>query len=1122
MSWASELPAELLCRPTGLVVLTGLDITYNAIHKSIWDSFCNNRRSDRVPLKFDVQEADHVYPKSKQKRTSYQWHIPKGILKRTWMTKHLNEVPAVVVVFYDLDWDEFLWKEKQMECATRVEIVRNSLQGQGTKVAVVLIQKNTPLPPGEDVMAAERASSLCNMCDISAKSLYVLPHTDHLIGYTIRLENAFYELSQSYYHLEARKVKSHKDFLNKTTHQLFYVRHQFKIAFFNELKQDSHTALKHYKQAYGHILDLRMYDTNMLEIKTMAGFVNYKICRLSFQHNIPLDAIAQFRKHIDFFKSTTGTPELAFENSAWMSKQFQVFGDLFDEAIKLGLTALQTQHPGFYYQQAANHSITRKQLCHALCMNKTGIPNTTILDGLDNLEYFGQRPWRQGHQSIDPPDAQKEKEGILALQMKEKQEDHSWIIIPLLSSAVAQFKKYKSPRMKRHLMVQMGEEYFHAKDYGKALMLLNKVMWDYRAERWSPILTSILTLSLKCAYLTAKVQEYVSNCMELSGQYSQCSIEEKSRIEKNLTKVMSNDAPDPEPGLDQVSVESAKSQWLSVKSESSVFTIEMSTLVSFIDCKARFIGDSTSADTKVKLEVYLRVTCPLPIRFSKLSVHFNNQVHNSKCEISDGRGITAASSPLEADGADLYLLPGKPRLFTFSFLPTADDVGSYIEITSVALELGTGCCSILRWVGTGTDTTNGTSPKLTTTDSGISTADQEKWQQFKSSSTMKILPRSAKLNLSLVHQSPSLLNEFYPVHINICNEEENAIQSVNLYIALENEHETSQDPGAHISLDKAEIGDKMKVKENLDLPDLKPGQKIDKCFYIKCFQPGTRSILTKVKYTVIVSVGIQHSLTCQCIKEETINLTTVSPFDVSINLQSMKFEHVEALHAEEPFLLNPEISCTSPWPIELQTSEVQLVCSEYIKTVSEKHESQITSVKLKKAESAAECLCLVSLATIQPSVSLGTYTVFWRRRKEDKKQDLPYVSTSFPLPTVNIEHIPISVSLKLPAYGSVKTLLPICYVIKNRTPYIQEIEVNMDASDNFMFAGNKHTHFRVLPGTDYLLKYNLFPLVAGHLALPKLHVNMVRYPNTMDEIIQKMLPTHIFIRPLGKSIILPA
>jgi hypothetical protein len=48
--------------------------------------------------------------------------------------------------------------------------------------------------------------------------------------------------------------------------------------------------------------------------------------------------------------------------------RFQLFGDLFDEAIKLGLTAIQTQHPGFYYQQATNHAIFRKQLCHGLCV----------------------------------------------------------------------------------------------------------------------------------------------------------------------------------------------------------------------------------------------------------------------------------------------------------------------------------------------------------------------------------------------------------------------------------------------------------------------------------------------------------------------------------------------------------------------------------------------------------------------------------------------------------------------------------------------------------------------------------------------------------------------------------
>ena len=70
-----------------------------------------------------------------------------------------------------------------------------------------------------------------------------------------------------------------------------------------------------------------------------------------------------------------------------MASRFQVFGDLFDEAIKLGLTAIQTQHPGFYYQQAANHAKNRKQLCQGLChviffsnqfIQRTAMPSWTL------------------------------------------------------------------------------------------------------------------------------------------------------------------------------------------------------------------------------------------------------------------------------------------------------------------------------------------------------------------------------------------------------------------------------------------------------------------------------------------------------------------------------------------------------------------------------------------------------------------------------------------------------------------------------------------------------------------------------------------------------------------------
>ena len=64
-----------------------------------------------------------------------------------------------------------------------------------------------------------------------------------------RLESALYDLAQNFYHHEYRIVKGHKDQLNKTMEknahkQHLFVRHQFKMAFLNELKQDQNLAQK--------------------------------------------------------------------------------------------------------------------------------------------------------------------------------------------------------------------------------------------------------------------------------------------------------------------------------------------------------------------------------------------------------------------------------------------------------------------------------------------------------------------------------------------------------------------------------------------------------------------------------------------------------------------------------------------------------------------------------------------------------------------------------------------------------------------------------------------------------------------------------------------------------------
>jgi len=72
--------------------------------------------------------------------------------------------------------------------------------------------------------------------------------------------------------------------------------------------------------------------------------------------------------------------------TCWFPPRFCVFGDIFDEAIRQGLPALQTQHPGFYYQQAAQHAADRKEACLELCkVMKMKITHTYIVFGFLSL-----------------------------------------------------------------------------------------------------------------------------------------------------------------------------------------------------------------------------------------------------------------------------------------------------------------------------------------------------------------------------------------------------------------------------------------------------------------------------------------------------------------------------------------------------------------------------------------------------------------------------------------------------------------------------------------------------------------------------------------------------------------
>ncbi|XP_020292596.1 trafficking protein particle complex subunit 11 [Pseudomyrmex gracilis] len=1085
-----ELPAELTAKPLALIGLTGLDVA-NPVHRSIWDAFSNNRRLDCAAVQFKLLSLSHEFPTVKPKRSSYEWYIPKGILKRNWMNKYLNDIPSVVVVFYDLDWNDPLWNEKKMECASRVQSLRAALDGRSTKLAVVLIQRAVqPLPGSEDVVATERATALCGACDLTAKLLYVLPHADHLLGYISRLETAFYDLAQNFYYHEYKNVKSHRDQLTKNVHQYLFVRHQFKMAFLNELKQDLHLAQKHYMQAYHNLLETRMTDTNAVEIKTVAGFINYKLCRIMFCLNLPKDAISQFRLHTERFKLKTGPKELMFEHHAWMSSQYSTFAELFDEAIRQGLPAVQTQHPGYYFQLAANHAGLRQSACKELCQNINSYPDPDPLVGEEKLEFYGQRPWRPGKLSAEPADTAREAIGIQALQYREKTVNHSMIIIGLLGNAISQFKVYRCPRMRRLLVVQMAEEYFNARDYGKVLTLLMHMLWEYHGERWPVLLTDILKNALRAAYLSTSIQDYLTLALEALGPSTTFSEERQAFIYNNVTNILQRKPPNPEPDLPDDVKHLAMEKWMLELSrpEPSSFTIDDNNMT-FVELKARFLQRTYAVNTPVTVEVIVRNCYCGIIEFSNVLITISGPGYNAEIPVSN------------AQQSDLIFQAKETKKFYFKFRAPHQNDGVEIRVSTVSLQIGdkARCCIILRFSAMGRETSllDRLYPEIQHLRGG-------EFEAIRPLIHAEIKQEESSLNINTESNNPALLGEWLPITISLSATEN--VNAICLHVILVSDGSNDQSTELSINMLNKES------KVSILVGDMSKGSSAKHTVYIRAHKIGDRNIVIKADYSR--TEQIRGS------KELTYTLAVKKPFEVATQFYTTLFEPLTKGFVNEPFIIMPHITCVSPWPINILSTTIELADSIERENSSD-NQSILTGITLCDGETGTDAYCLIPKTGGEQPMSTGVYTIRWKRANDESALE---TSSSVTLAPLLVENTVIGLEAKMPAHGWVRTPFCISYFIKNHSDYLITLRLAMEGSDAFMFAGQKQIDIYVLPRNVRKIDWVLRPLVAGFVALPTLSLTAPADEEhklgkgRLSEVVERSLPSHIYILPKSQSL----
>lgn len=300
------------------------------------------------------------------------------------------------------------------------------------------------------------------------------------------------------------------------------------------------------------------------------------------------------------------------------------------------------------------------------------------------------------------------------------------------------------------------------------------MLWDLRTEKWWDLLTDILVKALRCAYLVANVQDYLLLSLEILGNCVTAPQEIKKRIYFNLNRLLKKQMPDSEAHLPQEDVEAAVKTWkTTLDTDHLAVALDMSNIVSCIDCKAKFLQTKYEVDQNVLVELYVRNSAPYSITFQRLAVTINTPDYSSEFAVSNE----------PSNNPNLEFRSGEVKRFLIEFTPDPNDVEKEMQIGWVNLLMGNvkSCTIDLKFNGSGSDCSR-IFPEFMylkpLKGAGID------FDAIRPLSSTQIIPRHSRLNVEFKHEAPALFGEWYPVTLDIFNKENFSLENLQVEFSL--------------------------------------------------------------------------------------------------------------------------------------------------------------------------------------------------------------------------------------------------------------------------------------------------------------------------------------------------
>lgn len=1092
---------------------------------------------------------------------------PDGLIAPIWIRKHTALVPSVFVLFLRLfeapavharspldppDTErEQEERRRDLDLSAEVADRKKTTNERGIKLTVVLLATRRML---DDPSLDSRLTFIRRQSGLDSRAaLFVLSpvSTSELNDFARSLQDALYEPALEYYTSHSKRVRRKRNRHSQSVSSYnppplismgvtstrplrpegWTVRYEYKMACFAEFRGEYEVALKHYQDAYA-MLMIMFGSTAILpprtkrwaEAKVLADAINVKITKLylyNSEHSLALSHHNSHMRRFADFSRGWGIGEETFEYWSWMARQHRVLGELLEQGSNSSLT-FPTISPPSLTASMPSSSSTPVEL------------DTVRAFGL-NPSHALQHPGHYYYMAARCTEARRERflaneKGILQGTSaapgyaNEKKVDHLALILELYTKSYELFKKHSSTtsqgRLTLWIAYRIAHTYYESEKFDVAIRFFERIAKMYRREKWKHMLRPLLSMWYTCAQKISDVELMATLLVEMIG-YTQ-DVDESRTLQEDLLAILKSSVPisagkplvvdlkESDPLLDTVLV-----FWMPEVRVGEEAGFQLSLAISTdMDLSALPIDSVTITFSGGYYPVILRH-----------SPHTGSQVADRAVRLVNIGKVVPEDEDDEPEEiyTDLRWRPGERLVVSGSI---SSETPGPLTVVSIIVVLGQNgwtieiphepCVSheistlVPRW---------------------LTSLQPIRFLQLgrNDRSSVVVRHRPHDLTVSLSHQAPALLDEEYPIVIEITNIDERHLDVV-IDVLLQ---PTEVDQAVqYIIFDARRSSGLIK---GIRLGTIAPGVSATKTLYlVGSGAPGDRMLDVSIQSTSVQpgstsksdddaeprsssSLG-EHAAIDSCEKLQTIVIPTSGALTATNDVVYRRSKNampalVDPSTLEDDFwddshggvaVVTTRIECSAPCGLAVESLKLQRK-DNLLAKVLDCSSDESSNDMFPDEYIPGDEFCNVSRISLGPREEQvwgeekipgpGDYEVVWRRKLPDGSCGRQSI-TRFALPTLMIPQDELIALLDAPSFAKLHVSMPIHLTVRNRHSSRSAnvaVTLDLDPSDAFIVAGLRNGRLPILlPGSEEKLSWNLIPIECGHVKIPRIKVVDVR------------------------------